>query len=212
LAHFISIYGVWLIAVFIALESVGIPLPAEAALIAGGFFAARTHSIDIWVLIAAGTLAAILGEIVGFWIGRRFGYRLLKRYGARLGLTEERMRIGQWLFVRYGGRFVFIARFLPFLRNMAAVLAGANSMAQPSFYVASGTAAVAWIMCYGLAAYSFGEAFSSLASPAAVVLGLAAALIVLAVPALILRHEKRLAAYAADEGVGGCDAPQSMML
>jgi membrane protein DedA with SNARE-associated domain len=212
LAHFISIYGVWLIAVFIALESVGIPLPAEAALIAGGFFAARTHSIDIWVLIAGGTLAAILGEIVGFWIGRRFGYRLLKRYGARLGLTEERMRIGQWLFVRYGGRFVFIARFLPFLRNMAAVLAGANSMAQPSFYVASGTAAVAWIMCYGLAAYSFGEAFSSLASPAAVVLGLAAALIVLAVPALILRHEKRLAAYAADEGVGGCDAPQSMML
>jgi membrane protein DedA with SNARE-associated domain len=212
LAHFISIYGVWLVAVFIALESVGIPLPAEAALIAGAFFAARTHSIDIWVLIAAGTLAAVLGEIVGFWIGRRFGYRLLKRYGARLGLTEERMRIGQWLFVRYGGRFVFIARFLPFLRNMAAVLAGANSMAQASFYVASGTAAVAWIMCYGLAAYSFGEAFSSLASPAAVVLGLAAALIVLAVPALILRHEKRLAAYAADEGVGGCDAPQSMML
>lgn len=210
MAHFISIYGVWLIAVFIALESVGIPLPAEAALIAGGFFAARTHSIDIWVLIAAGTLAAVLGEIVGFWIGRRFGYRLLKRYGARLGLTEERMRIGQWLFVRYGGRFVFIARFLPFLRNMAAVLAGANSMAQASFYVASGTAAVAWIMCYGLAAYSFGEAFSSLASPAAVVLGLAAMLMILAVPALILRYEKRLAAHAADVGVGRRDAPQSM--
>jgi membrane protein DedA with SNARE-associated domain len=210
LAHFISIYGIWLISAFIALESVGVPLPAEAALIAGGFFAARTHGLDIWVLIAAGTLAAILGEIVGFWIGRRFGHGLLRRHGPRLGLTEERMRIGQWLFVRYGGRFVFIARFLPFLRNMAAVLAGANSMPQHIFYVASASAAAAWIMCYGLAAYSFGEAFSSFASPAAVVLGFAAALIVLAVPGLILRYEKRLAAYAAVEGVGNYDAPQSM--
>jgi membrane protein DedA with SNARE-associated domain len=98
--------------------------------------------------------------------------------------------------VRYGGRFVFIARFLPVLRNMAAVLAGTNSMAQHIFYFASGTAAVAWIMCYGLAAYSFGESFADLATPAAVFLSLAAALIVLAVLVLILRYEKRLLAKA----------------
>jgi membrane protein DedA with SNARE-associated domain len=109
-------------------------------------------------------------------------------------LTEGRIRIGQWLFVRYGGRFVFIARFLPFLRNMAAVLAGTNRMAQPVFYFASGTAAVAWVMCYTLAAYAFGEAFSDLASPAAIALGLAAILIVVAVPALVLRYEERLLA------------------
>jgi membrane protein DedA with SNARE-associated domain len=195
LAQFISSYGVWLVAAFIALESIGLPLPAEAALIAAAFFAAQ-HGLDIWPLITAGIIAATLGEIVGFWIGKRFGHQLLKRYGTRLGLTEGRIRIGQWLFVRYGGRFVFIARFLPFLRNMAAVLAGTNSMAQHSFYFASGTAAAAWITCYGLAAYSFGEAFANLASPAAVLLGLAAALIVLAVPALILQYEKRLLAKA----------------
>jgi membrane protein DedA with SNARE-associated domain len=195
LAQFISSHGVWLVAAFIALESIGIPLPAEAALIAAAFFAAQ-HGVDIWPLITAGIIAAILGEIVGFWIGKRFGRQLLKRYGTCLGLTEGRIRIGQWLFVRYGGRFVFIARFLPFLRNMAAVLAGTNSMAQHSFYFASGTAAAAWITCYGLAAYSFGEAFANLASPAAVLLGLAAALIVLAAPALILHYEKRLLAKA----------------
>jgi membrane protein DedA with SNARE-associated domain len=111
-------------------------------------------------------------------------------------LTERRIRIGQWLFLRYGGWFVFIARFLPFLRNMASVLAGTNAMAQLVFYVASGTAAIAWVMFYGLAAYSFGEAFADLASPAAIVLGVAAILIVLAVPALILRFEKRLLAQA----------------
>jgi membrane protein DedA with SNARE-associated domain len=196
LAEFVSNYGVWLIAAFIALESIGVPLPAEAALIAAAFFAARTHDIDIWSLISAAIIAAILGEIAGFWIGRRFGHRLLMRYGARLGFTEERIRIGQWLFVRYGGRFVFIARFLPFLRNIAAVLAGTNSMGQHSFYFASATAAVAWIICYGLAAYSFGEAFANLASPVAVFLGLAATLIILAAPVLILRYERCLLAKA----------------
>ena len=179
MAEFVANYGIWVVAAFIALESVGIPLPAEAALIAAGFFAARTHGIHIWDLIAAGIIAAIVGEIVGFWIGRRYGHQLLARHGSRLGLTPGRIRIGQWLFARYGGRFVFIARFLPILRNMAAVLAGTNAMAQHSFYFASATAASAWILCYGLAAYSFGEAFGNLASPAAAVLGLAAAATVL---------------------------------
>jgi len=199
LAEFISIYGVWLVAACIALESIGMPLPAEAALVAAAFYAARTHGIDIWPLIAAGIVAAILGEIFGFWIGRRFGHQLLMRYGTRLGVTEERIRVGQWLFVRYGGRFVFIARFLPFLRNIAAVLAGTNSMAQHNFYFASATAAAAWIIGYGLAAYSFGEAFANLASPAAAVLGLAATLIVLATPLLILRYERSLLAKAERE-------------
>jgi membrane protein DedA with SNARE-associated domain len=194
--EFISVYGIWLVAAFIALESIGIPLPAEAALIAAAFFAARTQGLNIWYLIAAGIFAAVLGEIVGFWIGRRFGRLLLNKYGNRLGFTEGRVRIGQWLFVRYGGRFVFFARFLPFLRNMAAVLAGTNAMAQRSFYFASGTAAAVWIICYGLAAYCFGEAFANLASPATVCLGLAAAMIVLAVPVLILRYEKCLLAKA----------------
>jgi membrane protein DedA with SNARE-associated domain len=111
LAEFVSIYGIWVVAAFIALESVGIPLPAEAALIAAGFFAARTQGLDIWSLIAAGIVAAVFGEIVGFWIGRTFGHQLLTRYGARLGFTEGRIKIGQWLFMRYGGRFVFIAHF-----------------------------------------------------------------------------------------------------
>jgi hypothetical protein len=72
------------------------------------------------------------------------------------------------------------------------VLAGTNSMAQHSFYFASSTAAAAWIITYGLSAYSFGGAFANLASPAVVVLGLAATLIVLATPVLILRYERSL--------------------
>ncbi len=194
MVQFISIYGVWLVAAFIALESVGFPLPAEAALMAAAFFAARTHDLDIWFLLAASVLAAIVGNIAGFWIGSRFGYRLLTKYGKRLGLTEGRIRIGQWLFMRYGGRFVFAARFLPFLRNMVAVLAGANRMPAHRFHFASGTAAIAWVLFYGLGVYYLGGAFTDLAAPAAIVLGLAAVLIVFGVPALIVRYEKRLLA------------------
>jgi membrane protein DedA with SNARE-associated domain len=191
LTQFISIYGVWLVAAFIALESVGIPVPAEATLITAAFFAARTHD-NIWVLIAAGIPAAIAGDVLGFWIGRRYGHGLMTRYGHRLGLTEDRMRIGQWLFLQYGSAFVFTARFLPFLRNMAAMLAGTNAMAQHNFYFASAMAAAAWVMGYGLAAYSLGEAFTHFASPATVALGIVAALIVLGLPMLIVRCEKRL--------------------
>src|SRR5258707_9021636 len=194
MVEFVSIYGIWVVAAFIALESVGIPLPAEAALIAAGFFAARTHGLDIWSLITAAIVAAIVGEIVGFWIGRRFGHQLLSRYGTRLGMTEGRIRIGQWLFVRYGGRFVFIARFLPFLRNIAAVLAGTNPMGQRHFHFPSWTRAAAWFIFYGLVPLPVGEAFADVASPAAIGLGLAAARIVLAAPARMLRAEKSLLA------------------
>ena len=106
------------------------------------------------------------------------------------------LELANGYFVRYGGTFVFIARFLPFLRNIAAVLAGTNSMEQHSFYSASATAAVAWIICYGLGAYSFGEVFANLASPVAILLGLAVALIVSASPVLFMLYETRLLAKA----------------
>src|SRR5438093_8405885 len=117
LTEFISHYGIWMVALFIALETLGLPLPAEAALIAAGIFAATTHGLDIWALIAAGIAAAMLGNTLGFWIGTRFGHQLLMTYGPRIGLTESRTKISQWLFMRYGGTFVFASRFLPFLRN-----------------------------------------------------------------------------------------------
>jgi membrane protein DedA with SNARE-associated domain len=198
-AELFATYGVWLVAGFIALESIGAPLPAEAAIMAAGFFAARTHDLDVRLLILVGSLAAIGGNALGFWIGRRYGYHLLSRYGHRVGLTEARLRIGQWLFVRYGGRFVLVARFLPFLRNMAAILAGANAMPQALFHVASGTAAIAWVAIYSLASYALGEAFADLASSAAIGLGIVAIAIIVAIPSLILRYEERLLAKAERE-------------
>jgi len=194
LTPLIANYGVWVVAGFIALESLGLPLPAEAALMAAAFFAAKTGQLNIWTLIAAGIGAAIVGEIAGYWLGRVFGHQLLATCGGRFGLTKERMKLGQWLFAQYGGVFVFTARFLPFLRNIAAVLAGTNQMGPLAFYFASGTAAIAWVMGYGLAAFALGEAFVTLASPVALSLGFTTGLLILGVPTLIMRYEKQLIA------------------
>lgn len=194
--HFIATYGVWLVAAFIALETIGLPLPAEAALMAAAVFAGTTNDINILVLIPVAMVGAIVGNIAGFWIGRKFGYRLLTRYGDRIGLTEGRIAIGQYLFVRYGGKLVFVARFLPILRNLAAILAGMNCMPQHRFYFASTAAAVVWVTFHSLTAYFFGEVYTHLASPAAIALTIAAVLVVVGIPALILRYEKRLQAEA----------------
>jgi membrane protein DedA with SNARE-associated domain len=196
--HFLSSYGVWIVAAFIALESIGLPLPAEAALMAAAFFAAKAHGPHIHSLITAGILAAIVGEVVGFWIGRKFGYRLLVKHGRRFGLSEDRIRIGQWLFVKYGGVFVFTARFLPFLRNIAAVLAGTNCMPKNTFYIASAAAAASWVFAYGLGAYALGEAFMNSASPVTISVGIIASTVVLiGVPATVARCEKSLLAKTA---------------
>ena len=199
LTQVISNYGVWLVAIFIALETIGVPVPAETALIAAGVFAATTRQLDVGWLIAAAIPAAIVGNIAGFWIGRKFGYSLLKRYGKRVGLNDDRVKIGQWLFLRYGGRFVFIARFLPFLRNMAALLAGANRMPLSRFYIASTAAAMFWVTIYGVGGFAFGEAFAAMAAPAAIVLTFVAVAILVGLPMLILRWEKRLLEQAVRE-------------
>jgi membrane protein DedA with SNARE-associated domain len=189
LAQLVSIYGIWIVAGFIALESIGLPVPAEAALIAAAFFAARSDTLNLWVLIATGISAAIGGDIVGFWIGRTFGCQLMVKYGG-----PQRVRIAKWLFFQYGAVFVFTARFLPFLRNMAAVLAGANCMSQYNFYFASATAAICWVVGYSVAAYSFGETFTSLASPAGISLSAASAFVMVGLPMIIVRCEKWLLA------------------
>jgi membrane protein DedA with SNARE-associated domain len=191
LTEFISHYGIWLVAAFIALETIGLPFPAEAALMAAAVFAATTHGFNIWFLSPAGILAAIIGNIAGFWIGSRFGHHLLTQYGPSVGLTQDRIKIGQWLFLRHGGKFVFAARFLPFLRNMAAILAGANEMPQRKFFFSSTIAAVIWVVGYVLGAYSLGEAFTKVATPAAVLLAFVAAVIILGIPVLVMRYEKR---------------------
>jgi membrane-associated protein len=174
----------------VAGESAGIPLPGETSLIAAAVLAAQGRlSLPLVVGIAAG--AAILGDNVGYLIGRR-GVRSLLLHG---GPFAERRRIllarGEAFFTRRGRAAVFLGRWVPWLRITVAWLAGAGRMRWRTFAVWNALGGVAWATSIGVAVYLLGAAGRRDASRVGLVL-LAAGAITIVVP-IVLRHFRRRA-------------------
>jgi len=176
----------------VALESTGIPVPGEATLVAAAIYAATTHDLNIWLVIAAAACGAILGDNIGMWLGREVGYRLLVRYGPRIGLSERRIKLGQYLFRRHGGKVVFFGRFVAVLRVLAAFLAGANRMPWPRFFVFNAAGGIVWATLYGLSAYYLGAAVQHVARPVGIAVGAVAILAVIGSMIFLRRHEQQL--------------------
>ena len=157
LADLISAHGYWIVAIIVAVESMGVPAPGETALVTAAIFAGTTHRLDIvWVILAA-AVGAIVGDNIGYMLGRRFGYALLLRYGKLVRIDEKRIKLGQYLFRRHGGKVVFFGRFIALLRAAAAVLAGTRCMDWRRFLFFNASGGVLWAAAYGSAAYFFGE-------------------------------------------------------
>jgi membrane protein DedA with SNARE-associated domain len=192
-SEFIAHYGYWAVAVVIALESIGLPLPGEATLIAAALYAGSTQEMSILLVIVAGFVGAVIGASIGFWIGAEAGFRLLVRYGNRLGMTERRIKLGRYLFWRHGGKVVFFGRFVPILRALAALLAGVNRMEWSRFIIFNVGGAAAWSAVYGLAAYGMGEEIKRLSGPIGITSAAIALIAIVTGTLLIRRHEERLA-------------------
>jgi membrane protein DedA with SNARE-associated domain len=156
LISLIQVYGPWIIFGIIALESAGVPLPGETILVAAALLAATTHQIDITVVVIAAAAGAIVGDGIGYTVGRRFGMPLLRRYGRYIRLDENRLLIGRYLFFRYGNAVVFFGRFVAVLRMFAALLAGANSMPAGRFFFFNITGGVCWACLFGFGAHAIG--------------------------------------------------------
>ena len=140
----IQTYGLWVLFAVVMLESTGVPMPGETALVTAAVYAGATHQIGIACVIVVAAAAAIVGDNCGYLIGRIFGLPLVERHGRRVGLTEARLRVGQYLFLRHGGKIVFFGRFVAFLRTFAAVLAGVNRMHWSHFLAMDALAAMCW--------------------------------------------------------------------
>jgi membrane protein DedA with SNARE-associated domain len=195
LAHLTSLldtYGYVAVAGIVALEGMGIPLPGETVLIAAAVDAGTAHDLDIVLVIAAAAAGAIVGDNVGYWIGREAGYRLLLRYGGYVHLTEPRLKLGIYLFRRYGGAIVFFGRFFAVLRILAPVLAGANRMQWPRFVVFNAAGAISWATIYGTAAFIFGDVLHLVSRRAGLALVVAAVALVIAGVVYLRRNEARL--------------------
>ena len=190
--HVLNSYGYLAVLVFVAIESTGIPFPGETMLLVASIVAGTSHHLSIVFVIAAAAAGAILGDNLGFWVGHEGGFRLLRRYGSRLHLDERKLKLGQYLFQKHGGKVVFFGRFVAVLRAWAAFLAGTNRMKWPHFLVYNALGGIIWATIYGLGGYFLGNNVHRISGPfgvAAVVL----AVIILIVSFFLLRHnEKRL--------------------
>ena len=192
MAHLIHVYGLLVVAGVIGLECVGLPFPGETVLIAASVIAGTEHDLNIISVILTAGAASGIGRMIGNVIGREFGYWLLLRYGRYLWITESRIKLGQYLFLRHGGKIILLAQFVPGLRSIAGILAGANRMPWQPFMLANVIGAFLWATLYGAAVYSLGREIEELSGW--MVIGFAIVVFVLIVVAALFvrRHEAQL--------------------
>ncbi len=196
LTHLIAAYGYLAVLLFVAVESAGIPVPGETMLFTAAIYAGSTHRLSITGVILAAAVGAILGDNLGYWIGREGGYRLLRRYGPVLHLNEARLKLGQYLFLRHGGKVVFFGRFIAVLRALAAFLAGTNRMPWRRFLVYNAAGGITWATLYGLSAYLLGEEVHRITGTLGKVAVVLAVMAVVAAFVFLKRNEARLEAEA----------------
>ena len=195
IGYLIATYGFLAIGIIIALESMGLPLPGESALVLAALYAAH-HGNSIAAVVASAAAGAMLGDNVGYWIGREFGYRLLRRYGSHIGLSPDKLKLGQYLFLRYGSMVVFFGRFIAVLRVLAAILAGANRMHWRRFLLANAAGAILWASLVGFGTYFFGRAVMHVTGPVGIALAAVALAVIVGALLFVRAHEAELQAEA----------------
>jgi membrane protein DedA with SNARE-associated domain len=194
--HLIHVYGLLTVALIVGLECIGVPLPGETALLGAAIYAGTKHDLNIFAVILTAAAAAIVGRIIGYALGRGFGYWLLLRYGGYVRMTEPRIKLGQYLFLRHGGKIVFIAQFIPVLRTFAGLFAGANMMPWRDFLYANVMGSVIWSLSYGYAAYVLGRQFERLQGPVVIIIAAITVIGFVVGGIFVNRHEAQLLAEA----------------
>jgi membrane protein DedA with SNARE-associated domain len=194
IAHLVHSYGYAAVFVLVAVESLGIPLPGETALIAAATYAGATHppKLSIAAIFVVGALAAILGDTIGYWIGDKGGYRLLYRYGHYVRLDAQKIKVAHYLFERRGGAVVFFGRFVSVLRTYAAFLAGTTQMRYRRFLVFNAAGGIVWAALYAFCAYYAGAFLSKASTPFEIGFGVLAVVVIVVVLVLMRRRMSTL--------------------
>jgi membrane protein DedA with SNARE-associated domain len=186
--HLIATYGYWILVLFVGVESLGIPLPGETAVIAAGAYAGSTHRLSPWLIFLCTAGAAIVGDNIGFEVGKVGGYRLLRRYGHYIRMDEKRIKVGRYVFDRHGGKVVFFGRFVSVLRTYAAFLAGTNHLRRWRFFVWNAAGGILWAAIYTTVSYEAGGFLKRSSTTINLILG-AVAVVVIVATLLVIRRQ-----------------------
>jgi membrane protein DedA with SNARE-associated domain len=136
-------WGYWVVFGAMLLENAGLPLPGETVTLLGGYAAGSGH-LNVFGVIAAAAGGAILGDNLGYWVGRRAGWGLVLRVGRLLRRSPEQMESLRTGFLRHAGKSVLIGRFVAVLRVLAGPMAGAVHMPYGRFVMFNCLGAVLW--------------------------------------------------------------------
>jgi membrane-associated protein len=144
LSALVQHWGYVAIFVVVVLGNVGLPVPEETVLALAGYLV-YDGVLRLPLTLAVGVLSAAAGDNVGYWIGQRLGRPTIERYGARVGITRERLETIERFVTRYGALGVFAARFIPGVRVLGGPLAGAGGLAALPFVIANLLGALVYV-------------------------------------------------------------------
>ena len=155
-------YGYWAVAATLLLENAGVPVPGETILLLASFLAFSQHELQLGWIMVAGTVAATLGDNLGYGLGRRGGRPLLERYRHVFHISAASVSRGEALFEEYGSGTILFARFVFGMRVFAGPLAGVLRMPWKRFAVFNALGAALWVTAISLVGYSFGSQWNVL--------------------------------------------------
>jgi membrane protein DedA with SNARE-associated domain len=156
LSRLLQSYTYPVLVALVLLESIGIPLPGEIALVTAAAYASLGH-ISIYIVVILAAVAAIVGGILGYWIGIKGGLPLVARYGGYIGVRKSHVDRAHAFFERNGAKTILFGRFIAVLRTWAAVVAGAAFMSFTKFVIYTTIGSIAWAIVFGALGYFFGR-------------------------------------------------------
>lgn len=174
----------------IGLESFGVPSPGETALIAAAVLASQ-HKLNIVLVLVIGISSAIIGDSIGYELGRHLGREVLT---ARGPLRRERIRAidaGERFFRKHGNKTIFFARWITGVRSAAAWLAGIDRMPYPTFLLFNASGAISWGLSYGLAGYYGGTAAADVIKTVGIYALIGVAVLIVIALAVWIVHRRR---------------------
>ncbi len=213
--QYLASYGLWALFFLVAAESSGIPVPGETALIAAAVLASQGVMV-LWEVLVVAALGAIIGDNVGYWIGRKGGRALLLRWRVTRTTAQRLLPPGERFFRRHGPKTVFLARFIAGLRVVAAWIAGITHMHWSTFLKWNALGGIVWAFGYGLLAYYFGkalvDAISTYGLYAGIVIGVVAVAVFFGFKYWKRRRKRgKAAAYQVDASDSGNPPPPAPM-
>lgn len=160
--HVLVSWGYWALLLGLFGESIGLPLPGETLLMFASFLTRKHTGLHLQWVIPIGIAAAVMGDNLGYWLGRHFGKTLIRWAKTLLRLDDEDVKTAKHLIHTHGGRTIFFSRFIFGLRTIAGPMAGSLDMEWKRFFKFNLLGAVSWVTVMSLAGFAFANQFQSL--------------------------------------------------